>query len=142
MPSVSYPEIREMESRLLFSRFQSEATNLRMQEKFATAGAGRSVHGVDSLKLGLRSALDLKRRESLSPKGVFLRCKEQNCPGNRTYTSYPPAEAVNDEFCRACFRVGRSRPLFCVGCQRQRKARETRCQNCGKEFVLVVSDPS
>ena len=140
--SISYPEIREMESRLLFSRFQSEATNLRMQEKFATAGASRSAHRADSLKLGLRSALDLKRRESLSMSGVFLRCREQDCPGNRTYTSYPPAEAVNNEFCRACFRVGRARPLFCVGCQQQRKARETQCQHCGKEFVLVVSDPS
>ena len=110
-----------MESRLLFSRLHWEATSLRMQEKFATASASRSALRAELLKPGLRSALDLKRRESMALKDVFQRCKERDCPGNRTCTSYSLAEAVNSEFCRVCFRVGRSIPSFCLGASSSKK---------------------
>jgi len=53
-----------MECQLFFSRFKNDATVFRMQEKIAGISASSSVHQADALKLGLRAALDLKKRNS------------------------------------------------------------------------------
>ena len=131
-----------MECRLFFSRYQSPATVLRMQEKFASVGATRSAHQADALKLGLQSALDIKKRDSLLGRGnIMLRCPEPDCPGNKSYTSYSLGDVVNNEFCQPCFKIGRERFLTCTGCGHQRIDRGIQCQRCKKTFALVVSFP-
>ena len=71
---VSQQEVLEMECRLFFSRFKNQATVLRMQEKIS---ASRSTHQADALKLGLQTALDLRKRNSC----ILPRDNERNFPG-------------------------------------------------------------
>lgn len=131
-----------MECRLFFSRFQNETTIRRMQERFAGVGASRSAHQADALKLGLQSALDIKKRDDVIAKGgVMLRCRDLDCPGNRSYTSYHLKSFMKNEFCQPCFKIGKERFLFCSGCGRERKGRHTSCQSCRKKFLLVASFP-
>ena len=131
-----------MECRLFFSRFQSPATVHRMQEQFAGVCATRSAHQADVLKLGLQSALDLMKRDNVAGRGdVMLRCKESDCPGNRSYTSYSLEGVLTNEFCQPCFKIGRQRYLICTGCGYERTDRDIRCLHCRKKFGLVVSFP-
>jgi len=59
---VSQQQILEMECQLLFSKFKNEKTISRVQEKIAVATGGNSIHGADALKLGLQTALRLKKQ--------------------------------------------------------------------------------
>lgn len=140
--SHSYEEVREMECRLFFSRFQNPETILRMQEKFGYVCANRSAYQADALKLGLKSALEIKKRNGLIGKGVMLKCRERNCPGNKTYTSYHLESVVKNEFCQPCLKIGQERFLICESCGHERKGRDTWCRGCGKKYVLVASFPS
>lgn len=131
-----------MECRLFFSKFKNEATVSRMQEKFASTSKSRSARQTDAFKLGLQTALNLKRRESIvGTDGVTLRCRAHDCPGNKSYTSYALEGVTNNEYCQPCYKIGHSRFLYCSGCGHQRRDRESRCGHCGKQFVLVVSYP-
>lgn len=131
-----------MECRLLFSRFQNETTVRRMQERFAGVGTNRSTHQADALKLGLQSALDIKKRNSLVARGgVVLRCQDPDCPGNSSYTSYYLKNFTKNEFCQPCFKVGRQRFLVCTGCGNERGGRHMTCEHCWKRFELVASFP-
>ena len=131
-----------MECRLFFSRFQNEATILRMQQRFAGVCASRSSHQADALKLGLQSALEIKKRNSLVARGgVMLRCRESDCPGNKTYRSCSLKNFGGSGYCQPCSKIGRERFLVCADCGHERKGRHASCQGCGKEFVLVASFP-
>lgn len=131
-----------MECRLFFSRFQNETTIRRMQERFAGVGTSRSAHQADALKLGLQSALDIKKRNSLIARGEgVLRCREPDCPGNKNYSSYHLKNFIKNEFCQPCLKIGRESFLICMGCGCERKGRNTFCQGCGKNFGLVASSP-
>ena len=130
-----------MECRLFFSRFQNPATIRRMEERFADIGTTRSAHQADALKLGLQSAIDIKKRNNLNARGnPMLRCRESDCPGNSSYTSRYLTSFTNI-FCEPCLNIGREHFLICTDCGYERNGRHTSCRGCGKKFVLVASFP-
>jgi len=139
---LSQREILNMACRLFFSRFSTQATISRMQERIASICASRSAHQADAFKIGLQATIDLKKQDSLVGTGcVMLQCRERDCPGNTGYTSYSLDGVENNEFCQPCYRIGRTCFLVCTGCGHERMGRDSWCQHCDKRFGLVVSSP-
>jgi len=86
---ISQQQILEMECRLLFSKFKSEATISRVQEKIAVSTGEDSVHRAIAFKLGLQAALDSKKpcpqtgaTNGAAPRHNLMQEKGwKHCPG-------------------------------------------------------------
>ena len=94
---------------------------------------GSLPHCADSLKLGLKKAVDLKKKER-QPDGAKLRCANGSCAW---YNNHPPYSSVGpNAYCRMC--IGNCRGSYylqCVGCGYSRTSSYPSCQRCGEEFI-------
>ena len=64
-----------MERRLLFSQFKYETTMAEVQDKIGGTLGNLSAHRASAFKLGLRTALDVKKRSAqATTDSVTLQC--------------------------------------------------------------------
>jgi len=90
---------------------------------------GSLPHCAESLKLGLKKAFDLKKKEG-QPDGVKLRCSNNSCAW---YSNPPPYSSVRRSI--YCPRCGNYYYLMCVGCGCTKVFTSVSCLNCRKRFI-------
>lgn len=124
--SSSHEKIKEMQCELLVSSFKDPKTVERVKDTIERISHGSSSHCAGALKLGFRTAFDLKKKKM----SVQLRCSYYNCGWNRNPVSY--SAVGSNIYCPNC---GRGCYLQCVGCGNNRTGQYTSCQSCGKRFI-------
>ena len=129
----SHKEIMEMQCDLLMSNSRDPKTIMFVKGNIGRIFDGSLPHCADSLKLGLKKAFDLKKKER-QPPGVRLRCSNPNCSWYRNRLPCVPVGV--SVCCPQCAnrRLG-SYYFQCVGCGYNRKSNHTSCQGCGKKFI-------
>ena len=122
-----------MQCDLLMSNSRDPSTITLVKGNIGHIFDGSLPHCADSLKLGLRKAFDLKKKERLPP-GVKLRCPYGNCAW---YNNHPPYSSIGSNiYCQMCVSRGWGSYYFqCVGCGYSRNGNYTSCQRCGKRFI-------
>lgn len=124
-------QVMEMECRLLFSKFNNEATAARVQEEITGNPGNRLAHHAGAFKLGLRTALDLKEGNPQAgvTDGVMLRCRDPGCSGYKERMSY--SFAGPELLCPRCQKFY----MQCIGCGEWRKGLFHSCCSCGNKFI-------
>ena len=123
----------EMECDLLVSNFRDPKTIALVKDNIERVSDGSLSHCADSLKLGLKKAVDLKKQKR-QPPGVKLRCSHGSCTWYSNHVSYSSIGSAI--YCQMCINRGwGSRYLQCAHCNYNRTGHYTSCQSCGKRFV-------
>jgi hypothetical protein len=125
--SLSHKEIMEMQCDLLMSNSRDSNTITLVKGNIGHIFDGSLPHCADSLKLGLKKAFDLKKKERLPP-GVLLRCSNSYCTW---YSNHSSCSVVRPNSC--CSTCGNW--MQCVGCGYNRAPNYPSCQRCGKRFI-------
>ena len=123
--SLSQKEIMEMECELLISNFKNPKTIGHLKEKIGYISDGSSPHCAGALKLGLKKAIEHKKRE----RGVLLRCRNYSCGWHHSPVSY--SSVGSNTHCLSCGTYCTQ----CTGCGYDRTSNYTSCQSCGKRFM-------
>ena len=123
----SHKEVMEMQCDLLMSNSRDTNTIKLVKGNIGHIFDGSLPHCAGSLKLGLRKAFDLKKKER-QPPGVKLRCSYSGCSWYINHVSF---SAVQPNCC--CSMCGRW--MQCVGCGYSRTSNYASCQSCGKRFI-------
>ena len=129
--SNSEQQIVEMECRTLFSKFNNGATISRIQEKIHGLPGNHLAHCAGALKLGLRTALDLRKPDPQAgeKEGVMLQCGYDGCPGSKE--DMPYSLVGSRTACPRCNYYA----MVCLGCRSARFDLVDRCQFCKKKFL-------
>jgi len=128
--SFSQEKIMEMECDLLVSNFRDPITIALVKENIERISDGSSPHRTGALKLGLKKAFELKKRQ----KYVLLQCTRNGCA---KYTT--PASILfvgSDTYCPDCrYQHYGNQYMQCTGCSNRRTGNYPSCQSCGKKFM-------
>lgn len=124
--SFSQEKIIEVQCDLLISNFRDPKTITLLKENIGHIFDGSLSHCVDTLTLGLRKALDLKKQRI----GVKLRCSWAGCSLNSDPVLY--SSVGSNIYCPRCNDGER---LKCANCGWNRTDDYTLCRGCGKWFV-------
>jgi len=117
-----------MECELLVSNFGDPKTIALVKEDIGRSSDGSSSHRAGAMKLGLRKAVELKKRKK-QPPGAPLRCGNHQCALPTPYSSIGSALwCSNSGNCCAYY-------FQCGDCGYERTSDYTSCQSCGKNFV-------
>jgi len=120
----------EMECDLLVSTFRDPITIALVKENIERISDGSSPHRTGALKLGLKKAFELKKRQ----RGVLLQCTRNGCANNTTPASF--SSIGSDTYCPGCRYQGYgSQYMQCTGCSNRRTGSYMSCQSCGKKFM-------
>jgi len=122
--SFSQEKVIEVQSDLLASNFKDPKTATVLKEHIGHIFDGSLSHCADTLKLGLRKALNLNF--------VKLRCIRYGCPQGGKPVSYLSLESKT--WCTYC---GYSGSMVCAGCQCSRTDGCMSCRGCGKWFLYM-----
>jgi len=119
-----------MECELLVSSFKDPKTITLVKENIRNSSDGSSSHRAGALKLGLRKALELKKKkkQKTKPPGVMLRCSYCHCGRYNNPVSYSSMGSIT--YCPDC-----SSYMQCVECGYNWTSNYTSCQSCGKSFI-------
>ena len=122
-----------MEWDLLISNFEGPKTIALVRENVERNSSVSSSHYVGTLKVGLKKAFELKRKNR-QPPGVMLRCPIRACP--RYDDHFPYAIVGRGLICGMCLSQNRSSSyLQCVGCGYTRHGVHATCEGCRKDFL-------
>jgi len=135
--SFSQGKILEMQCDLLISTFQNLKSTTLVKESIDRISDGSSSHCAHALNLGLRKALELKRKKK-EPPGVLLKCPNSSCFRGwyNTGAPYSVIESESAVYCPGCVHYYGNYYLQCAGCNYQRTSSSyTSCQSCGKKFI-------
>ena len=116
-----------MQCDLLMSNSRDQKTITLVKGNIGHIFDGSHPHCADSLKLGLKKAFELKKKER-QPPGVLLRCSHSYCSW---YNNHSSCSTVRPNSC--CSSCGSW--MQCVGCGYNRTGNYAACQSCGKRFV-------
>ena len=129
--SISQEKIMEVQCELFISSFKDPKTSARVREIVGDISDGSSPHCAGALKLGLKKAFELKKKNR-PPPGVLLRCPYASCLWYEDPPTY--ASVGSNIYCPNC-RYSGNRYLQCSGCGYNRTARYPSCQSCLKRFL-------
>ena len=118
-----------MQCDLLMSNSRDPRTITLVKGNIGHIFDGSLPNCADSLKLGLKKAFDLKKKER-QPPSVRVRCTNGTCSW---YVNPPPYSSVGGNVYGPC--CGYRYYLMCVGCGYTRTANFASCQSCGKSFI-------
>ena len=130
----SQEKITEVWCDLLVSNFRDPKTITLMKEYIGHIFDGSLSHCADTLKLGLRKALNLKKQRI----GVKLRCPWKECPRHTAGGNLVLYSSVGSKiYCYSKDIMGREVKgcLQCDGCGWKRTSNSAACQGCGKWFL-------
>ena len=119
-----------MQCDLLMSNSRDQKTITLVKRNIGHIFDGSRPHSADSLKLGLKKAFELKKKER-QPPGVKLRCSYSGCAWYSNPVSYSSIGS-NSSYCPNC---GHRYWMVCVGCGVARCGNYASCQSCGKRFI-------
>ena len=118
-----------MQCDLLMTKSRDPRTITLVKGNIGHIFDGSLPHCADSLKLGLKKAFDLKKKER-QPPGVGIRCTNGGCGWYNNPPSYP--SIVGNVYCQCC---GYRYYFMCTGCGNARTVNCASCQHCGKRFI-------
>jgi len=125
----------EAQCDLLISTYQNPKTITLVKENIDRISDGSSSHCAYALNLGLRKALELKKKKK-EPPGVLLKCPNSNCRRGWYGTGTPYSAVGTAVYCPGCQGSYGNYYLQCAGCNYQRTHNSyTSCQSCGKKFI-------
>jgi len=126
--SFRQEKIAEAWCDLLVSNFRDPKTITLMKENIGHIFDGSLSHCADTLKLGLKKAVNLKKQRD----GVKLKCSggPRVCPQR-----YEPVSYLSLDSKIRCTGCGRSDRMTCAGCQFRRTDGCISCRGCGKWFL-------
>lgn len=120
----------EMQWDLLIPNIGNPKIAALVKESMRRTSDGSSIHCADTLKLGLKKALDFK-----SKAYVKLRCSSSGCPWFKNHVK-PSSIGPDVRYCQMCLSRGSGHSnLKCTGCSYDRTGNYAKCQSCGKKFM-------
>lgn len=126
----------EMESELFISHLGNPRFVGIIDRSIGQISDGSSPNSADVLMLGLKKAVELKKKSRQPPTPVHVRCSNTTCAAhNRRYS--PGSIPGLSLYCLVCRgRIGAPDYYFeCVGCGEARVDNVASCRGCGQIFA-------
>ena len=127
----------EMQWDLLIPNLKEPERLALVKENVGLISSGTSPCCAGTLKLGLKKAFELKKkeREPPCPPGAKLRCSNPWCSSYHNHLSYSSITQPT-HFCQMYLNGPQSNYWFqCVGCAYARTGDYSSCRGCGKKFI-------
>ena len=124
----------EMQWDLLIPNLKDPERFAFVKENIGLISSGSSPRCADTLKLGLKKVIELKKKKR-EPPGVKLRCSNYNCSLYTNHLSYSSVTQII-HYCQQDYYGGWVNHYFrCVGCGLNRTGNYPSCQGCKRKFI-------
>jgi hypothetical protein len=132
--SLSQEELMDVQWDLLVAKPNQPKMAALVRDKIGAISPGSSSHRAGVLKVALKKAFELKKKER-EPPGVLLRCSNYTCAQYNNHASR--SEIGTALVCSTCYHPrGRYFYFECTNCGFNRTdSNYMTCQTCGRKFV-------
>ena len=129
MQSSSQKKIAEKESETFIPNLEDPKLIGFVSENMGRIADGSSSKLAGAMKLGLKKAVEFKRRRN----GVSLRCPRNGCARNIIPVSR--SSVGSNRICPNCSNSSANYYMQCTGCGYRRTSNYDSCLGCKKRFV-------